>query len=199
MRILAFAVLAIVLIGCSDRRSLETYQQSRRTDPELITRYQETNSATEEYVNRVAKRVMSVSDRSAQNYNFQVEMDADPILNIDPESNTIIITKGALRELHDEATLAATLTLCMEKLDRAHNVDQGTVQALASAGYDPHALLDLQERYVYSTNRNNQEWLAELFANPPTASTIQANKLLIDKLPPGGSRGREHYLKMVNG
>lgn len=199
MKKLSSLILLLMLSGCADRSSLETYQDSGRTDKGLVSRYQETNSATEEYISRVAKRVMVVSDRPDNKYKFQVTRSDDPSIELDHDSNTITISKGALDQLNDEAELAATLTLSMERLDNAPNVDQRSIHALANAGYDPQAMLDLEEQYYYNLHSNNESWMKELFPASPTSDSIMADKMVVEKMPKGLTRGSETYKQQING
>ncbi|HSX20863.1 MAG TPA: hypothetical protein VLG38_07070 [Gammaproteobacteria bacterium] len=199
MKKLFWLLITLSVVGCSDRSSLQTYNESGRIDQGLVSRYQETGSPTEEYVNRVAKRIILVTDRPDNNYNFHVVISADPTLTIDRETNTITISQGALQQLKDEAELDATLTLSMERLENATNEDQTTATTLANAGYDPEAMLDLQEQYLYAAHSQNETWMRDLFATPPTSSSITENKTMLKKMPKGLLRGADTYHLQING
>lgn len=186
-------------VGCfNDRSSLATYQQEGRIDKNVATNYQESKSPTEEYVNRIAKRIMLVSERPANKYAFVVASDAEPTLTLDHETNTVIISTGALRALRDEAELAAALTMSMERLDNTAITSQATVNALYMAGYDPEAYVALQEQYLQNYT-NEQQWLQAIFPTLPTQSDITATKALVEKMPQGLQRGTENYNQIVNG
>lgn len=199
MRLLCLALMALLVSGCfNNHSSLASYQQSSRTNPNLAANYSETNSPAEEYVNRVAKRIMVVSNRPANKYNFVVTNDNVPALNLDVENNTVTISTGALRELKDEAELAAALTMSMERLDNTPNFDKAAVNALFMADYDPHAVLDLQEQYLYGSGRG-EHWMQEIFPTPLTEKQILETKNLVDKMPNGLQRGAENYNQLING
>lgn len=187
------------LTGCfADRSSLDTYQKSARLNNDVIDSYKQSESPTEEYVARVAKRIQTVSDRPTENVNIRVLETSDPELVLDDESKTISISKGALGQLRDEAELAATLSMAMARLENNQNADQETVQALYKAGYDPRAMLDLQQQYFYTENSNQAHWLNSVFTQPPTSATMDANKAIIDKMPKGLLRGSEIYQQHIN-
>lgn len=187
------------LAGCgNDRSSLETYQKTARVDNGLVDRYSQAQSPTEEYVNRIAKRVVLVSDRPSENYNIRVLDSYNQEFSIDRETHTIAISTGALAQLKDEAELAAVLSIAMSRLEQAPQVDRETMQTLANAGYDPQAMLDLQEQYFYSSNKQ-QNWLGEVFPAVPTEDSITANKQLVQEMPKGLLRGSEGYSQKVNG
>lgn len=196
-----YQLLCVVLIlcfcGCSDRRSLATYQQNGRIDKGIAANYKETQSPTEEYVNRVAKRIMVVSDRPANKYTFVVTNDYYPALSLDSNDNTVTISKGALDTLKSEAELAATLTFCMERLDHVSNIDVETATTLYKAGYDPMALLDLQRQYLATKNTDN--WLQALFPNSISEAEIKANQLVVEKMQQGLLRNSEQFDQIING
>lgn len=198
MQKLFLSVLVVCLYGCGgDRSSLETYQKTARIDNSLTERYHQPYSATEEYVNRVAKRVSMVSDRPTDNFTVNVDNSSSIEYSLDTENHVLNISQGALAQLKDEAELAAVLTIAMARLNNATNLDDETATTLYKAGYDPHALLDLQEQYYHAENRTN--WLSEVFPTPPTATTLEANKTMIDKMPKGLLRGSETYTQHING
>lgn len=191
-------ITIFALTGCTgDRSSIETHQQTVRIDQDVVASYKQTNSAKEEYVNRVAKRVIMVSDRPDNNYNIEILDTHEPVLQIDSETHTVAISEGVLHNLRDEAELAAALTLGMARLDNSPNIDKETAVYLSRAGYDPHAMLDLQEQYFSFSQNGKQHWLQELYPTPPSAGTIAANRMMIQKMPQGLLRGSESYQQKV--
>ena len=196
MKKLLFLIPVLCLAGCGgDRSSLETYQKTARVDNGLTERYQSSYSPTEEYVNRVAKRVSMVSDRPTDNFNVTVDNTNSIEFSIDAEQHTLTISQGTLEQLKDEAQLATVLTIAISRLNNTRDIDRETANTLYKAGYDPNALLDLQEQY---SNQHNA-WLSEVFVTPPSASSIDANKAFIDKMPKGLLRDSENYTKHING
>ncbi len=193
-------ICVLTLVGCmANTSSLETHQQTARTDPGLINKYHPPQSALEEYVNRIGKRVVLVSDRPSTNYIFNVTSDGDAILSIDHETHTIIVSEGLLHQLHDEAELAATLSLAIGRLSHSADINRYVANNLVRAGYDPRALLDLQQQYFSSGTKNQQHWLSSIYNTPPSAGTITATKTMLQKMPPGLLRGAEVFNKQING
>ncbi len=66
---------------------------------------------------------------------------------------------------------------------------------MSRAGYDPQAAVTLQETFLrLSENRQEQGWLAGLFAShPPSAERVTTNRVTAATLPAGGELGRERY------
>ncbi len=156
-------------------------------------------SMLEEYINRVYKRLQIVSERPISNYFFAVIDSQQSELNYDAEKQTILISRGLLDELSDEAELAATLSLSVAKFSGEANPDRETVNNLYRAGYDPVAMLDLQEEYFHAAHAGEEHWLRFIYSIPPTAGTITANRLLINNLQPGLKRDTEDYQKQISG
>ncbi len=199
MRLLCLAGMLFLLSGCfNNHSSLTSYQQSPRTDQNLADNYKASESPSEEYVNRVAKRIMVVSNRPYSKYIFVVQNDNTPRLELDTETNTVTISMGALRELQDEAELAATLTMSMERLDNTPYFYRSTVDSLYMADYDPRAVLELQEQYI-SAAVHGEHWLQALFPDPPSSQQIAETKNLVEKMPKGLQRGAETYTQQING
>lgn len=200
MRKILLTFIIILVSGCvTDRGSLDNHQHSARIDPNLTEKYQAANSPTEEYISRVAKRVILVSNKFDNNYTFTVLNTEEPVLTLDPESHTISISTGVLRQLKDEAELAATITYAMAQMQNLTNVDRETANTLAMAGYDPHAMLELQEEYFHAANSQQYHWLKNIFPLPPTAGTIDANKVMLKNMPKGLARDTESYTRIING
>ena len=202
MKNLFLIVVTLLLSACfNDRSSLETHQQTARIDHDTVAQYSPPTSNTEEYINRIGKRVMLVSSRPSINYNFRVLNTEELNLDIDRETHTISISEGLLQQLKDEAELAAVLMLSALRMDYATNVDRDTATFLSRAGYDPRAMLDLQEQYFYSLNRNSDQnhWMQVIYPVAPSAGTITANKAMLENMPKGLTRDMEEYKKQING
>lgn len=142
-----------------------------------------------EYVNRIAKKIIIVSDQSSINYQFSVNDNPIPEISFDQEDNKIIVSSGLLQNLSDEAELAAILSLAMAKYAGLADPDQATINYLYRAGYDPRALIDIQEQGLY----------ANLYATPVTASTIEYNKHRIASLPKGLLRESVNFCNHIQG
>jgi predicted Zn-dependent protease len=191
---LLLLICVISLSACTgNRSSIDAHDQSARIDQNVTSSYKAADSETEEYVSRIAKRVAMVSDRPNSNYNIEVLDTSDPILEINRESNTVIISNGVLSNLRDEAQLAAALTMGMARLENSPNIDRETAVYLSRAGYDPYAMLDLQEQYFYAAQHGQQHWLHNLYPSAPSAGTIAANRVMLQKLPKGLARDTDSY------
>src|SRR5690606_18735502 len=66
---------------------------------------------------------------------------------------------------------------------------------MSAAGYDPEAAVSLQQTFVrLSEGRDDQGWLAGLFAShPPSTERVERNRETAATLPRGGELGRERY------
>lgn len=199
MKKLFLAIIFLSLYGCvKQHSSLDTYQKTKRVDQNLAASYKSPASSNEEYANRIAKRILATSDTDA-NYTVLVTNDTTPILNLDKETHTVTISHGALTQLKDEAELAAIITLSIKIINNTQDIDRTTAIALSNAGYDPQALLDLQEEYFYTSLDPNKHWLQSVFPTTPTAGKISANKVMLQKMPKGLLRNAEDYHKQING
>lgn len=195
MRIVIVWILMLCLVGCfSNQSSISTYNESTRTNQNL--NYQESQSSADEYINRIAKRLMAVSERTASRYTFKVEQNVSPELVIDNTTNSITISDGLLHNLQDEAQLAALLSLSMARLDNVSDVKKSAINNLYMAGIDPRAVLELEQEYA---NSPSVSWLQTLFGQPPTALELATTSAMIDKLPKGLQRGQESYTQFLNG
>lgn len=195
MRIAIVGILMLCLVGCfSNQSSISTYNESTRTNQNL--NYQESQSSADEYINRIAKRLMAVSERTASRYKFKVEQNGTPELVIDNTTNSITISNGLLHNLQDEAQLAALLSLSMARLDNVSDVKKSAINNLYMAGIDPRAVLELEQKYA---NNPSISWLQTLFGQPPTALELATTSAMIDKLPKGLQRGQESYTQFLNG
>ncbi len=201
MKNLFVIVTTLFLCACfNDRTSLETHEQTARINHNTVTQYTPPESHTEEYISRVGKRVTLVSNQPGTNYNFRVLNTEDLNLNIDKETHTISISEGLLQQLKDEAELAAVLLLSALRMDyHDANIDRDTATFLSHAGYDPHAMLDLQEQYFYSSISNQNHWMQVIYPIAPSAGTITSNKIMLEGMPKGLARNKEDYKKQING
>lgn len=150
------------------------------------------------YVSRIGKLIEIVSDRPNLNYEFVVTEDQDPQLTMDREKGVISISYGLLKQLSDEAELAATLALAIGRLADYINIDRESAKFMSYAGYDPQALLDIQEQYFFSANLMSEHWLTAIYPTPLSAGTIAANRVMIKKYPEGLQRGAEDYYHEIN-
>lgn len=191
--------ILLTLSGCGNNQdSLVTHRQTSRIDNGVVATYAPSESSTEEYVNRVGKRVLLVSDRHSNNYNFSVLEESQPVFAVNTETHSVIISRGVLQQLKNEAELAAALALGIAKLDNASNIDKDAANLLSMAGYDPHAILELQQQYFYAANNNQAHWLQNIYPTPPTAGAITTNEVMLKKMPKGLLRGEDEYNKELN-
>ena len=66
---------------------------------------------------------------------------------------------------------------------------------LAAAGYDPQAVITLQETFVRLSEGKSAGWLAGLFAShPPSQERVDRNRSTAASIPPGGVLERERFL-----
>ncbi len=190
----------LMLCAClKDRSSLQTHQQTARIANDNVIQYTPSHSQTEEYISRVGKRVTLVSNSPSTNYNFRVLNTEELDLDIDRETHTISISEGLLKRLNDEAELAAVLLLSTLHMDQNTNVDRDTATFLSRAGYDPSAMVDLQEQYFHSANNTKNHWMKIIYPITPSAGTIMSNKIMLEKMPKGLARYQEDYKKQING
>lgn len=154
-------------------------------------------SNLEEYVNRVAKRLLLVSSNPANNYAVLIDDEDKHNLYIDALNHTVTISRWILDELNDEAELAATIALLFGMMDSSVELDREAVNLMYRAGYDPTALVELQEQCFYADIDQQQHWLKDLYPQGLTASKIMANKVIIDKMPSGLMRGINNYQEQI--
>lgn len=200
MKKLFVITAALMLSACfNNQNSLKTHQQTARLDNETVAQYEPSKSETEEYISRVGKRVTLVSNRPTTNYNFRVLNTEEPSLELDRETHTVVISEGLLQRLKDEAELATVLLLSALRLDQNANLDRDTATFLSRAGYDPRAMLDLQEQYFHSSNNKQNHWMQVIYPKAPSAGTIMSNRIMLEKMPKGLARDEEDYKKQING
>lgn len=190
----------LTLCACfNNQKSLKTHQQTARIASETVALYEPSKSETEEYVSRVGKRVTLVSNSPSTNYNFRVLNTEELSLDLDRETHTVNISKGLLQQLKDEAELATVLLLSAQRLDQNANIDRDTATFLSRAGYDPRAMLDLQEQYFHSSNNRQNHWMQVIYPKAPSAGSIMSNRIMLEKMPKGLARDEEDYKKQING
>lgn len=200
MKKLFIIVVTIMLCACShNQSSIKTHQQTARIYNDTVTQYTPSKSQAEEYISRVGKRVTLVSNSPSTNYNFRVIDAKESNLYINSETNTISISEGLLQQLNDEAELAAVLLLSALRMNHATNLDRDTVTFLSRAGYDPKAMLDLQEQYFHTANKKQNHWMQVIYPVAPSAGTIMSNKVMLENMPKGLTRDTEDYKRQING
>lgn len=200
MEKLFIIVATLMLCACfNNQSSIKTHQQTSRIDNDTVAQYTPSKSQTEEYITRVGKRVTLVSNRPSTNYNFRVIDTEELNLDINRETHTISISEGLLQQLKDEAELATVLLLSALRLGPTTNLDRDTATFLSRAGYDPRAMLDLQEQYFHTANKKQNHWMQVIYPIAPSAGTIMSNKIMLEKMPKGLSRDEEDYKRQING
>lgn len=100
------------------------------------------------------------------------------------------------------AMLGAQLITTKYGRDAELEADKYGTLDMAEAGYDPHAAITLQEKFVALSKGQKQDWLNGLFAShPPSQERVTKNRQTVEKvlkkvgnrLVGGGERGREAY------
>jgi predicted Zn-dependent protease len=200
------------------------------------------------YVKRVGQRLAAVSDRKLP-YEFNVINDSTPNAWALP-GGKIVINRGLLVELENEAELAAVLGHEIVHAAARHGAKgmergmllQGAILAagmasqnseyaqmavggagvaaqlithkysrdaereadlygmtyMSRAGYDPRAAINLQQTFVRLSAGGDSNWLNGLFAShPPSQERVDANRITVTTLPPGGELGRERYQQAI--
>lgn len=153
---------------------------------------------TKEYISRVGKRLLIISDSKKLNkinIIFKFKNTTKSFINID--NNQIIITKGILYYLEDEAELAAILAIVLVSLDAkiCSDFDERVINYLYKAGYDPMAFIGLQQEYLNNKSKKNN-WLYAIFLNNSnniTKVTVNINKQLASSLSRGTQRFEQRY------
>ncbi len=197
-----YRILILLLIlcinGCTNRSSLETYHNSTRTNNDVTAAYHEPDSQAEEYINRVAKRILLVTNRPIVNYRFETHKNSTPALVLSDHEgkHNIDISTGALQSLDDEAQLAVVLSMSIERFTRSMSY-KSVIDTLYMAGYDPTALVELQQEYLY--DKASYDWLGAVFPKSLSDSDIQSTKNMLGKKPQGLLRNAENYKQLING
>lgn len=157
-----------------------------------------------EYVDRVGKKLLIVSENTNindLNINFIFKNTDKLILNINSQHNSIIISKGLLEHLQDEAELAAILAFSIVVLEQEYfnniqDVDQQIINYIYKAGYDPMAFVNLQEEYLVNKN-NTYNWLKSVFYHDIDQNTVNINKNCALFLTKGTDRAKERYFTQI--
>ena len=194
-------MITLLLCSCvNNHKSLETHKQTSRVNQDTVAKYTPPESHTEEYINRICKRVTLVSNIPATNYNFRVIKTEELSLEIDKQTSTVKISQGILEQLKDEAELAAVLLLSTLRIENLDNVDREAATLLSRAGYDPQAMLDLQEQYFYTANSNKtvSHWMRVIYPTVPSAGMITSNKIMLQNMPKGLTRDEDDYKKQIH-
>lgn len=199
LRLIFIAICCANILACSNTDPIMTHNETSRIDQNLITDYLTPNSPAEEYIARVGKRVLIVSDQPHTHYKFLVSTTTQAEIQLDKTNNSITVSQGLLEILNDEAELAATLTIAMSKMAYYPDLDRNAMITLARAGYDPLAMVDLQEQYYYAAEHNQSHWLKTIYSLPPTDTAISINKAFASKMSKGLLRGSETYQKQIKG
>lgn len=169
----------------------------------------------EEYINRIGKLLLIVDNKKYYNeINFLIKNQNLPSLEIFYHNThltsipQVIISKGTLHYLQDEAELTTILAIALEKINYpfdfespniniAHKADARIIQHLYKAGYDPKAYIELQTEYLKNKNFKNN-WLKFLFGNAHlNQKRITINNQLILSAYKGLKRDKQNYLSHV--
>ena len=96
------------------------------------------------------------------------------------------------------AQLGAQLATSKYGRDAESEADLYGMQYMKKAGYDPTAAVTLQETFVRLSANKNSNFLEGLFAShPPSQIRVDANKVTLVKLGPGGELGKEVYAQKI--
>lgn len=96
------------------------------------------------------------------------------------------------------AQLGAQLATSKYGRDAESEADLYGMQYMKKAGYDPTAAVTLQETFVRLSANKNSNFIEGLFAShPPSQIRVDANKVTLAKLGPGGELGKEVYAQKV--
>jgi predicted Zn-dependent protease len=203
IKIISLTMLACALFGCGapsaptqHNRGLDI-DQSGRTNANLVKKHVSYSSKIDEYVNRIAKRIVVVSDQPDSNYVFKVVVSPTAGITYDPETNSILVSSALLAQLRDEAQLAAVLSLTIAKYSQQSDPDRNTLNNLYQAGYDPKALVELQEQYVISEG-TQYPWFGTMYTYPLSPNIVRNNQAVVNTLPSGLLRGDEAYRKAIS-
>lgn len=96
------------------------------------------------------------------------------------------------------AQLGAQLATSKYGRDAESESDLYGMQYMKKAGYDPTAAVTLQETFVRLSEGKQTDFITGLFAShPPSQERVDANKVTLAKLGPGGDWGKEVYAQKV--
>lgn len=153
-----------------------------------------------EYVSRVGKKIVLVTENPCAEYNFKVE---DSNMPVKIEENNIILDKTTLKNLDDEAELAAVLANAINRANRNFSKttqtkeDQEIIDSLSKAGYDPNAVIDLQEKYLNAPYNKKYSWIKSLSKHKINKNRINSNKNFLAKKPKGLQRNKHKFINIV--
>ncbi|MDX2479449.1 MAG: M48 family metalloprotease [Desulfuromusa sp.] len=96
------------------------------------------------------------------------------------------------------AGIAAQLITHKYSRDAEREADLYGMTYMSRAGYDPRAAINLQQTFVRLSEGGDSNWLNGLFAShPPSQERVDANRITVTTLPPGGELGRERYQQAI--
>lgn len=200
-KIFGFILISIgssVLVGCGESgMSMQQHDQTARINSSVTTKYVKYSNPNEEYINRISKRIILVSSQPMANYHFRMQSSSDPSIELDPDNETITISRGVLDQINDEAQLAAVLTLSIAKMS-SHASGNQIVTVLYRAGYDPQALIDLMQKYLDAKNIQ-MSWLGRIYPGQISHESIATLQETVNTMPKGLLRGADSYQKQING
>lgn len=140
----------------------------------------------EEYVSRIGKRVIITSRTPKAKINFKVT--DNEAVNYQVDGNgTIQVSRQLLKNLRDEAELAAILSHGIAEVTKADG--QAEIEMMSNAGFDPRAAVDLKN----NATDPSKPWLKNVYQR----SHQQVDNTSTNTLPKGLRRGAEDYRKAV--
>lgn len=151
----------------------------------------------EEYLNRVSKRIVLISDTPTKN--IQVKLVDDEKANAFKEENNIYMSKGLLKKLENEAELASILSYMMvDEYDeitnhkvKAMKKDKKAISYVKYAGYAPEASYTMQNRL----KNESEEFFNETY--PVFEERIEETQKNSAKSQKGLKVGEDVYLEMT--
>lgn len=168
-----------------------------------VTRYEYNQylGQVKEYVNRIGKRLIIVSESSnlaKLNIAFDLKNSHAIFFEIDTDKYHITISKGLLENLQDEAELCAILALSLVTLEHNNldNIDQQIMNNIYKAEYDPMAFVELQEEYLANKDKN-YNWLKVIFLSNITKNTVNINRKIAFSFSKGTQRGKDRYCSQM--
>jgi hypothetical protein len=185
----------------SEPSNVESIKSAPTTKKEL--------AAIDAYVTRLAKRLLIVMHEEQQK--------TTPIIHIVDKqeasitmalSGKLTISTELLRQLNDEAELATVLirTILTLKYQQIYltdtlatpqliSIDSDCLTYLSRAGFDPHALIDLEQIYINPKHPRYQAWIRAIFKTlPPDASAMMTIQQKLKTIPHKGlQRNSEQY------
>lgn len=206
-KLLLAIVGTIVLTGCKMQSNFQTRANANaylKSNKQVFV----SRSTLEEYVSRIGKRLIIVSDNPHNDYRFMVTDNSKQQIII-KDDNQITLTRGLLASLPDEAALAAVLSKAIViseyDLNNPEHPMQGinyqlldvkSMQYTARAGYDPNAIVELQANYLQQSLPNRSNWLHSLFMQS-NWEAHQKNKQALKQFPKGLLRGKDRYIQIL--